>query len=81
MARVTFATDLQQYTDGVKYQEVASRNYRALVAELCQQFPRLTSDILNKYALAIDGVVVSVPLLETFGENSELVFVARIAGG
>jgi hypothetical protein len=31
--------------------------------------------------LAIDGAIIQTPLLEQFGQNSELVFVTRIAGG
>ncbi|MFT5335617.1 MAG: hypothetical protein ACI9GB_003536, partial [Halioglobus sp.] len=31
--------------------------------------------------IAIDGVMIHSPLLETFGPNSELVFIPKIAGG
>ena len=81
MARVRFATDLQPHTGGAKHAEVTARTVRELYAELCRQFPGLTAEVLAKYSLAIDGALVAIPLLETFGENSELVFVARLAAG
>lgn len=81
MANVFFATDLQQFTGGIKNVEVESRDYRSLVKELCQQFPSLSLDTIKKYSLAIDGAIIQVPMLETFKADSELVFVARIAGG
>lgn len=81
MARVTFSTDLQRCTGGVKHAEVAARSYRELVTELSRQFPGLNDEIIGKYSLAIDGALVAKPFLETFSQDSELVFVARIAAG
>jgi len=81
VARVSFASDLQRYTGGVSHAEVAARNFRDMVLELRRQFPALSDDIVRKYSLAIDGAIVPEPLLETFGEDSELVFIARIAAG
>lgn len=81
MANVFFATDLQQYTGGVKNVAVSSCDYRSLVNELSERFPSLTAEIIQKYSLAIDGAIIQVPLLETFKPDSELVFIARIAGG
>ena len=81
MARVTFSTDLQRYTGGVKHAEVTARNVRELVIELGQRFPALSDDVVGRDALAIDGAIVAKPFLESFNPGSELVFVARIAAG
>lgn len=81
MAKVVFSSDLQRYTEGAGEVEVAAANYRELVAELDRRFPALDREIIGKHAVAIDGVVIQTPLLETFNKDSELVFVARIGGG
>ncbi len=80
MARVVFASDLQRHTGAAEVQ-VAARCYRDLLAELCRRFPDLDPEQLDKMAVAIDGVIIHEPLLQQFGEDSELVFVPRIAGG
>ena len=41
----------------------------------------LIGGTLEKMAVAIDGMIIHEPLLQRFGEDSELVFVPRIAGG
>ena len=81
MAKVIFPSNLQQYTHGIKEVAVAAGKYQDLVAELHQRFPALTRDIIEKHALAINGVLIQTPLLESFDPDSELLFVARIAGG
>lgn len=81
MAKVVFTSIQQQYTNGTRETEVAARSYRALVLELRERFPELSGEMIAKHALAIDGVIIQTPLLEQFGEKSELVFVTRIAGG
>lgn len=81
MARVVFPTCLQRYTDGAREVEVSAGSYRELVRELCRRFPELTEEAIGKQALAIDGMIIQTPLLETFDAHSELVFFARIAGG
>lgn len=81
MAKVMFTSDLQRYTGGTREVEVAANSYQQLVIELQQRFPALTGTVIGKYGLAIDGAIVQTPLLERFGDASELVFVTRIAGG
>ena len=81
MATVVFSSDLQRHTGGVTRAEVTARDVRALYAKLCRMFPALSAEMLEKYSLAMDGALVAKPLLETFGEHSELVFVARIGAG
>lgn len=81
MAQVIFGSDLQQYTGGVREVEISATDYRALVAELCDRFPALTPDRVQKYAIGLDGVVIQKPFLEKLKPDSEIVFMARIAGG
>jgi molybdopterin converting factor small subunit len=81
VAIVIFPADLQRFTGGATRVEVAAGNYRDLVAELCERYPALTEEALRKQAIAIDGAIIHRPLLETFDNDAELVFVARIAGG
>jgi molybdopterin converting factor small subunit len=81
MAKVIFASDLRHHTDGLKEAEVVALSYRDLVRELTQRFPALTEERIKKYALSIDGMIIQKPMLETFGPDSELLFIARIAGG
>jgi hypothetical protein len=81
VARVILSADMQRYTDGIREITVSAGKYRDLVTELLQRFPGMNEAIVAKHALAIDGIIIQTPLLETFGEDSELVFVARIAGG
>jgi len=81
VASLTFPPDLHRYTGGVTATEVAARNYRELINELCDRFPGLTEEMLRKQALAINGLIIHEPLLESFGPDSELILVARIAGG
>jgi len=81
LAIVTLSADLQRYAGGIRELEVSACKYRDLVIELRQRFPDITQDIINKQAIAIDGMVIQTPMLETFDKNSELVFITRIAGG
>jgi molybdopterin converting factor small subunit len=79
--RVTIPADLQRYTGGAARVEVNALSYRDLVDELSRRFPALTPEIIRKQAIAIDGMVIHEPLLESFLPDSELVLVPRIAGG
>ena len=81
MVRVIFAPEMRLQTAGVQEAEVTALSYRALVRELGVQFPQLTKSEMDKYSVAIDGVMVRKPLLETFADGSEVVFIPRIAGG
>ena len=81
MAKVVLSTELQRYTDGTRELEVAATRYLDLVVELRQRFPALPEAIITKHAIAIDGVIIQNPLLETFDQGSELLFIAKIAGG
>lgn len=80
MATVSFPSNLRRLT-GEAQVTVAAGAYRDLINELCARYPELSEEVLRKQAIAIDGRVVQEPLLETFGADSELVFVTKIAGG
>lgn len=81
MATVICTGDLRRYTGGREEIELLATNYRAALRELQGAFPGLTADVLDRYSVSIDGVLIQSPLLETFGEHSELVFIPKIAGG
>lgn len=81
MARVNLPNDLQAHTGGAAVIHVAAKSYRDLVAELIHRFPGLSEEIIDQYALGIDGTVIPKPLFETFDDNSELVLFSWIQGG
>ena len=81
MPHVIMPSDIQRYTGGRAEVEVAASNYRELIAELCSCFPGLTEEVIRKQAIAIDGIIIHSPLLESFRADSELVLLAKIAGG
>lgn len=87
MARVFVPTMLQASTGGVKEVEVAARNVRQVIEGLEARFPgiaaRLVEDgeIRANLAVAVDGEVARMGLLERVGENAEIHFVPAIGGG
>ena len=76
-----FSAEMRRYTGEVQETEVSATDYRAAVKELRGLFPALPAAVFDKTSVAIDGVMVQSPLLESFDSDSELVFIARIAGG
>ncbi len=81
MVSVLLAPGMRVCTGGEVEVEIEATGYRAAVRELQQKFPALTDDMFAKCSIAIDGVQVQTPLLETFEADSELVFIPKIAGG
>ncbi len=81
MASVVLAPQMRSCTGGVGETEIVATSYRAAVRELCGQFPQLTEQVFASCSVAIDGVQIHTPLLETFAADSELVFMPKIAGG
>lgn len=81
MAKVILSAEMCRQAKGASEIEVAARRYPDLVRELLGRFPGLSEELVRKQSLAIDGMIVHEPMLETFNADSELVFVARIAGG
>lgn len=81
MPRVILGGELRRYTGSVEEVEVQASNYRAARRELQQLFPLLDDTVLDKFSVAIDGVLIQTPFLETLEPDSELVFIPKIAGG
>lgn len=87
MATVFIPTMLQGLTGGVKQVEVEGNNMRRVIDGLEELYPgikdRLVEDggIRPSLAVAIDGEVARMGLLEKVGEKSEVHFVPAIGGG
>jgi molybdopterin synthase sulfur carrier subunit len=78
---------LQSNTGGVKEVEVNGRNVRQIIEGLEELFPGIADrlvedgDIRSNLAVAVDGEVARMGLLERVGENTEIHFVPAIGGG
>ena len=78
---------LQTMTQGVKQVEIAAANVRQVIDRLEELYPGIKArlveggQILPNLAVAIDGEVARMGLLEKVGETSEVHFVPAIAGG
>jgi molybdopterin synthase sulfur carrier subunit len=72
---------LRARAGGLAELAVEARNVRQLIAALEDRFPGLADDIDGKMAVAIDGDIVSDPMLEPLGPGSEVHFLPRIGGG
>ncbi len=87
LAKIFIPTMLQKLTDGVKQVELEARNVRQVIEKLDGLYPgmkdRLMEDdeIRPNLAVAIDGDVATMGLLQKVGENSEVHFVPAIGGG
>lgn len=87
MATVYIPTMLQPLTRGVKQVDCEGRNVRQIINGLDEQFPgikdRLVEDgqIRSNLAVAIDGDVGRMGMLDRVTETSEIHFVPAISGG
>ena len=78
---------LQKLTYGVKQVELEARNVRQVIEQLDGFYPGMKDrlvdygEILPNLAVAIDGDVATMGLLQKVGENSEVHFVPAIGGG
>ena len=87
MARVFIPTMLQPLAGGVKEVQVDAGNVRQAVDELDKLFPGLKARLVEEnkirsnLAVAIDGEVGRMGLLEKLSEDSEVHFVPAISGG
>jgi len=78
---VFFPDHLTQYTTGIREFDIEASNFRELVAQLEVRFPGITSVLIGKVAVAIDGDIIHDPFLEPVGPDSEVYFLHRIEGG
>jgi len=87
LAKIFIPTMLQSLTAGTKQVDLTSRNVRQVIEQLDEMFPgikdRLVEDgeIRPNLAIAIDGDVAVMGMLEKVAENSEVHFVPAIGGG
>ena len=81
MARVVLPHALQALSGGVREIEVSARSVRELIATLEAQMPGVAELVGGQMAVAIDGEIISDPLLEPIDEDSEVHFLPRISGG
>ena len=81
MARVVFSGVLRQHVGGLAELEVEADSYRDLLRALEARFPGFSDLIEGRMTLALDGELISDPLLEPIGPDSEVHFVPRIGGG
>ncbi len=87
MAKIFIPTMLQSLTAGVKQVDLDARNVRQIIERLEELYPgmkdRLVEDgeIRSNLAIAIDGDVAIMGMLEKVEENSEVHFVPAIGGG
>jgi len=87
LAKIFIPTMLQSLTTGIKQVDLDARNVRQIIERLEELYPgmkdRLVEDgeIRSNLAIAIDGDVAIMGMLEKVGENSEVHFVPAIGGG
>ena len=78
---------LQKMTDGAQKVDMEVRNVRQVIERLEEIYPGIKDrlledgDIAPNIAVAIDGDVAIMGLLQRVGENSEVHFVPAIGGG
>jgi len=87
LSTIFIPTMLLSLTSGTKRVEMEARNVRQVIERLDEMFPgikeRLVEDgeIRPSLAIAIDGDVAIMGMLEKVGENGEVHFVPAIGGG
>jgi len=87
LAKIFIPTMLQSLTAGVKQVDLDARNVRQIIERLEELYPgmkdRLVEDgeIRPNLAIAIDGDVAIMGMLEKVEGNSEVHFVPAIGGG
>ena len=87
MATIFIPTMLQKMTDGAQKIDMEVRNVRQVIERLEELYPGIKDrlledgDIAPNIAVAIDGDVAIMGLLQRVGENSEVHFVPAIGGG
>ena len=87
MATVFIPTMLQTMTGGVKQVDLVAENVRQVIDGLDELFPGMRDCLVVEgrirpnLAIAIDGEVARMGLLEKVGDHSEVHFVPAIGGG
>jgi molybdopterin synthase sulfur carrier subunit len=87
VAKVFIPTMLQKMTGGLKQIDFQAKNVREVIEELDRLYPGMKDRLCEEGALrsnlavAVDGEIARMGLLEKVGENSEVHFVPAIGGG
>ena len=87
MATVYIPTMLQKVTGGVKQVDCQGRNVRQIIDGLEDLYPGIKDRLVEEgeiranLAVAIDGDVARMGMLERVSESSEVHFVPAIGGG
>ena len=81
MARIVLNSALAPYTDGVLELELDVANVRQLFEALEDLYPDLRDHLEAGIAVAIDGEIYQDALLQPITGDSEVVLIAKIAGG
>lgn len=81
MARVFLSNDMLSGTGGLDVVEIDAPRVHELVTELVARFPRLTTQMFDRLAVAIDGEIHNDADYLPLAADSEVHFVPRIAGG
>lgn len=80
MAKITLPDECAAITGGACALDIAAENYRDLRAQLAQRWPNL-DELLERYAVAIDGQIYQDAFMEPLRADSEVFFMPRIEGG
>ena len=88
MAVVWIPSLLQQFAGGQETVDVPGSNLRQVLDNLTARYPALEGQLLREggplqegIAIAVDGQVVTMGLLEPVGERSEVHIIPAIGGG
>jgi molybdopterin synthase sulfur carrier subunit len=87
MVTVRIPSLLQPLTGGAKVVQASGATVRELFNNLDRDYPgmgaRLVEDgaLRSELAVAVDGVITPLGLLQPLGENSEVVIMPAIGGG
>jgi molybdopterin converting factor small subunit len=80
VAKITLPDECAAITGGACALDIAAENYRDLRAQLAQRWPNL-DELLERYAVAIDGQIYQDAFMEPLRADSEVFFMPRIEGG
>ena len=81
MAKVKFHSEQLHHTKGTNEIDIPAVNYRCLIKEILTRYPGFSEAELNSYIVKIDGVIVQTPFLEEFNNESEIIFIKKVAAG
>lgn len=81
MARIALSSTFAPYTDGVLELELEVANVRQLFQALGERYPDLRAHLETGVAVAIDDEIYQDALLQPICRDSEVILIAKIAGG